>query len=146
MNERLGDIDLGKLITFARKADVRQACFAGWPSDTLAHWFRWHWKHGSLYAVCDNEDIVTLGVAWKISLGDLDNHVARYWGPPREKGDCLYISDLLSTDRRGLAAAILELGKRVPNWRKLKLYARRHDKMKRMSPEAFEKLCSYKGK
>jgi len=139
--DRDRNFSMAELSQFCRENDDRKLCFAGWSENILEAWLRWHREHGNVYCVSNGGDIVTLAVGWKVFHSDLDDHVARYWGPPRTDGDCFYVSDLISTDGRGLGAAVQEFTQRHPGWRKLKLYARRNGRVKRMSSELPERLC-----
>lgn len=135
------NFSMAELSKFCRDNDGRNLCFAGWAENILEDWLGWHWEHGNVYCVCNGADLVTLAVGWKVFERDLDDHVARYWGPPKDDGDCFYVSDLISTDRGGVGVAIQEFAQRHPGWRKLKLYARRHDRLKLMTAGLLERLC-----
>lgn len=85
-----------------------------------------------------------MAVGWKLCECDLDDHITKYWGSEREDCDSFYVSDVISKDRRGVASALKEFAERVPEWRDLKLFARRHGRVKRLSHKYFDRLCKSK--
>lgn len=144
MSERDKDFGLTQLLRFCRANDERGECFADWPNDILLHWLRWHWEAGNLYCFADGDELVTVAVGWRLCEGDLDDHITKYWGSAGGGFDSFYVSDVISKSKRGVASAIKELAERVPEWRGLKLFARRHGKVKQLNHKFFDRLCNLK--
>ena len=123
------------IISFCRGSDTRGLCFGGWPDDILEIYFKFHHQNGSLCLVEKDGLLVGLGVGYRVNESDLDRH----WQPFNPEGDSFYFSDLICKEKWIVASIINEVEKRAPDWRKLKLFAVRHGKRRRIPPELVER-------
>ena len=130
-----GDHPVTEVVQFIRETDRRGMCFGGWPDGILEIYLSWHHQNGSLVIVEHQERVVAVAVGTQMHEGDLDKH----WQAWDEQGDSIYLSDIVATTKRGVAAWVDELANRCPNWKELKLFAVRHGKRRRFNPEVLER-------
>ena len=119
-----------ELVGFCRQ---RLRCFAEWPEDILRKWLAWHVEWNGLVWACNpvTGRICGIGIGVRLNESDLDRHW--HFDPA---GDS-FLFEAAATSRPGVLAALVEQFQRqFPDSPRLKLFARRYKKGRRVAYRA----------
>lgn len=114
--------ELGQLVAFCRAHGA--PCFVAWPENILREYLCFHAEHGSLAVVRRAGEVVGMAVGWQCA----EREIERHWQVTDPAGDAFYFAHAVVTDGGAWRLLVAELGRRIPNWTALKLWARRGPK------------------
>ena len=114
---------LDTLVKFAQERGGR--CFAGWDPGILRQHFKWHAVWNSLVYVTDPTSGKIRGLIC-VRRG-FATHLHRHWSMEMD-GDALLVEQLVATRPGVVRQLIAGIQAKFPEWRTLKLMARRSKK------------------
>lgn len=126
-------------------------CFHGWPRAIVADYLIFHLLQGTI-VYCRDEagEIIGLAIGWKCREKMLRAPGFVYrpfaWQKEHAQGDAFYFAETICR-QPCLDRLMAEFAYRVPEWRRLKLFAIRGGKLRSFGdPEQFVALVARKGK
>lgn len=133
---------LEELVQFAHTRGGR--CFAGWDAQILQTYLKWHAGNGTLVYVTkawpeNKSRILGLMTVTRVNETELGQH----WKFD-ERGDALVVENAIALRPNVLTILIQQVQAKFPDWRTLKIFARRRSKkgweQHRYPPELVERL------
>ena len=125
---------LNELVRFVRAHGA--PCFVNWPESVLRDYLFFHAGQGTLVLIRRGSAITGIGIGWQCFEHEIEQH----WLPTHRDGDTFYFAHLIASEPAAVAGVVAEFRKRWPEWRALKLFARRHNRVVRYTHALLEQL------
>jgi hypothetical protein len=133
-------MDIDGLVEFVAVHGGR--CFSGWPTEILVTYLRWHLRNGTLvYVSNDGGRVLGLMTVTRVNEADLGKH----WTFDAA-GDSLVVENAVAIRPGVLTTMIRRVQGEWPEWRRLKIFARRSKKdweKHLYSPQLIDRLIRY---
>lgn len=108
----------------------------GWDRGMLKQWLRNRSDHGAIVTVVGNQGIRAVGIGVRCESADMDDP----WTPWNPLGNCFYFHQVAAQDPEALAFLFVGAFQREPELGRLRLYAFRHGRKRRLSSSALDRL------
>ena len=103
--------------------------------DTIAYYER----ERALFLACDDGLLTGLGIGYQCHYGDWD----RPWPTPTRSGECFYIALVVADSPAAGLAVWTQWANRIRAVKQLKIYAKRHHKIRRVTMREVDRMVNY---